>query len=292
MINPNALSLDQIVAWNQATTNADGILMPRGILNEAGAPIKVRDLIHDKLLVATTLWPQTDNNKVNYLFGKGIGSEIALQATPLGRKTKTNKIFEARPHSDFEMYGLSNMEQPYTEEFSRVFGAQEIYDIHSTKAFKDIPNIIDDSQSYEWNGLKLMTPDIELMFLEKLILKENAIYRETDPFYDYELLSQRYSLDFEKINNYLEQYYVKPQSNDYNGRFKSMEYMERKVRKRFQTYVQFGNTEEKALEITKNDFAKASDAQTLNDIIEYSYNNLRVELDKIRKELDRLQIIN
>lgn len=292
MINPIKLDIDQIVAWNKATTNADGIMMPRGILNEAGEAISIRDLIHDKLLVATTLWPQAENNNTNYLFGKGIGSEIALQATPLGRQTKTNKIFEARPHSDFELYGLSDMEQPYTEEFFRVFGAQEIYDINSTKAFKDIPNILNDSQSYEWNGLELMTPDIELMFLEKLILKENAIYRQTDAYYDYELLSQRYTLDFEKINNYLEDYYVKPQSNDYNGRFKSMEYIARKVRKRFETYVKFGNTEEKALEITKNDFAKASDAQTLNDIIEYSYNSLRVELDEIRKELARLKTSN
>jgi len=131
-----------------------------------------------------------------------------------------------------------------------------------------------------------------LLFLEKLILKENAIYRQTDAYYDYELLSQRYTLDFEKINNYLEDYYVKPQSNDYNGRFKSMEYMARKVRKRFETYVKFGNTEEKALEITKNDFAKASNAQTLNDIIEYSYNILRVKLDETRKELERLKSIN
>ena len=287
LINPSRSSIEQLKQWQRATTDNRGIIMPCGLVDQGGQSITVEQIIHNKLLVATTLYPQISAGEIQYLFGKGIGCEIAMQATPLQSETKTDYNFEARSHSDFELYGVADMDNPYTSGFREVFGAQEIYPVNKTKCLHEIEGMHQLAQSYEWNNLELITPEIELMFLEKLILKESQILRTNDRYYDYELLAQRYELDFDKINSYLDRYYIEP--NQKNGKYKSRDTIEKRLNRSYQQYINFGNTPEVSLQNTRFQFKIPNHLETVEDMINYLYASQTNHIEIIKSEIEKIK---
>ena len=112
------IDLEQIKRYHKQTS-PNGIIMPD------------TQTILVKVCLALLLFPQKENGKINYLFGKGIGVEISLMGDCEGRE-KSDVNFEPRSHSDFELYNTKDQEdgQIYTDEFQYVFGAQGGYGIH------------------------------------------------------------------------------------------------------------------------------------------------------------------
>ena len=84
--------ISELSNW-QTQTREDSVLMP------------TEDSFYKKVLLAVSLWHQKDDQKVNYLMGKGAGIEIALRGRSLNHKKRPVE-FEYRGHSDFELYAV------------------------------------------------------------------------------------------------------------------------------------------------------------------------------------------
>ncbi|MFA4887193.1 MAG: hypothetical protein WC595_03195 [Candidatus Nanoarchaeia archaeon] len=158
-----------------------------------------------KVSLAIYLFPQKNKKKeIGYLFGKGIGVEIALQGEVKGRRKRVR--FVCRSHSDFELYNFSC--KSYPPAFREVFGAQEFYPPTKTKGLENIPNRFMSATAEEVNlgGFKVYIPELELLFLDKLISRESTPRKEG---YDAVLLAKAYKLDKKKTLAYLEEFYIK-----------------------------------------------------------------------------------
>ena len=184
----------QILKEWESKTEVDGIIMPN-----------IEDF-YRSVLVAISLNPQkNEDGRINYLFGKGIGVEIALRGN-----VKERNVFETNPpyrsHADFELYDTK--ENMYTQYFQDIFGSQEYYFQTETKGLKDIPEGEMDKthEVVELDGYEILIPKLEILFLDKFLRKE-ATPRASG--YDCELLAERYDLDKEAIYDYLEKYYFK-----------------------------------------------------------------------------------
>jgi hypothetical protein len=114
-----------------------------------------------KVLLAASLWRQTDESGINYLFGKGVGAEIAIQGIALGR-TRRNVDISYRSHSDFELYGVNTDKPVYTDEFKAVFGAQEYFPPTKTKGLRNLPPELlhQTAQVVDLGGTTLLVPDL------------------------------------------------------------------------------------------------------------------------------------
>ena len=180
-------------------TEIEGIIMPQ-----------LEDF-YRSVLVAISLNPQrNEDGKIVYLFGKGIGIEIALRGKVQGRNVfETEPIY--RSHSDFELYDAK--ESPYTQFFQDVFGSQEFYPPTKTKGLRDIPEEEMDitHESVDLDGYEILIPKLEILFLDKFLRKESTP-RESG--YDCELLAERYDLDSNLVYEYLEKYYFKYRINE------------------------------------------------------------------------------
>jgi len=200
LIDSEALTNEQLnllVEWEEKTQD-HGIMMP-----------KIEDF-YRSVLVAISLYPQkSEEGKINYLFGKGIGVEIALRGKVQGRNfLETNP--EYRSHSDFELYDYKGIKYP--ESFKSVFGSQEIYPPTRTKGLNDIEDGVMDltHEVVDLDGYEILLPRLELLFLDKFLRKESTP-RESG--YDCELLAQKYDLDLNLVNEYLEKYYFNYEFN-------------------------------------------------------------------------------
>lgn len=180
-------------------TEIDGIMMPQ-----------LEDF-YRSVLVAISLNPQkNEDGKIKYLFGKGIGIEIALRGKVQGRNVfETEPIY--RSHSDFELYDAK--ENIYTQYFQDIFGSQEYYPPTKTKALRDIPEGEMDNthEIVDLDGYEILIPKLEILFLDKFLRKE-ATPRESG--YDCELLAERYDLDKNLVYEYLEKYYFNYKINE------------------------------------------------------------------------------
>lgn len=160
------------------------------------------------ILLAISLQPQKDENgKIVYLFGKGIGVEVALRGTIEGRENDNIEV-PYRSHSDFELYDVKK-DEPYKRGFQEIYGSQEWYPTTETKGLKKIPEGYMD-KTYETvviDGYEVLVPQLEILFLDKFLKRESTPREEG---YDCELLAQRYNLDINLIKQYLEKHYIKP----------------------------------------------------------------------------------
>lgn len=169
----------------------------------------------NKIMLITKLWPQKEDSKINYLFGKGLGVELALQGNVIGRK-RNNYCYPFRKHNDIVLFDVKINDYEDTKEsydFKEAFGNIEFYSNRETKFLSNIKKDLFDS-TYETvviNNHKILIPELELLFLEKYFDRE-VISREEG--YDYQLLFNEYDLDIDKIINYLEEYYIKPSISD------------------------------------------------------------------------------
>lgn len=191
--------LDKIKQWNDQTTLPNGVLIPEDY-----------NLFKTKVILAASLFPQITGHTNNYLFGKGVGVEIAIQGIIKNRTVLDNSTPKVRSHSDFELYGhttdsVSGLEYPTG--FKTIFGAQEIYPNTQTKALKNLPeNLLwSTKETVEFEGAELFIPQLEILFLDKFLRREST---PRDAGYDYELLANKYQLDWELIHEYLDKYYI------------------------------------------------------------------------------------
>jgi hypothetical protein len=157
-------------------------------------------------LLAVSLWRQKDERGgINYLLGKGAGTEVALLGNAVGR-IKFDIKFPYRSHSDFELYGCKG-NYPYA--FQQALGCQEYYPNTRTKGLFDLPEDLlhRTVEVVDLGRVPVLVPQLELLFLDKYIGKE-AIPRAEGC--DAELLARQYALDKEKILQYLDSFVIEP----------------------------------------------------------------------------------
>ena len=175
-----------------------------------GYEMPIQEVFDRKVEIAVKLWPQkTNDGEIRYLFGKGVGVELALRGEVQGRQKKGND-FPYRSHSDFEIYNYNGdyASDESAKNFHFVFGAQERYSKNETKALKNIPDGYMDS-TYEtviYNGQEYLTPELEILFLDKYLRQESTPREEGC---DAILLAREYSLDSEKVIKYYDDFVAK-----------------------------------------------------------------------------------
>lgn len=184
--------IDKLKEWYN-NTMVNGIQMP------------TEQAFYENVLLATSLFPQTENENINYMFGKGIGIEVALRGE-VANRTKNDIEFPYRSHSDFEMYG---MDGDYDPTFREIFGAQERYPTTKTKGLAQIePGLMaDNAEKVNLDGVTLLVPQLEMLFLDKYLKQESTPRGEG---VDAALLAKQYDLDYGRVYKYLLDYSIKP----------------------------------------------------------------------------------
>ena len=189
------VNFEQIKKYHKQTS-PNGIIMPDA------------QTILVKVCLALLLFPQRENGKINYLFGKGIGVEIALMGDCIGRE-KSDVAFEPRSHSDFELYDTKEQrenDKVYTDEFHDIFGGQEIYPATRTKGLTNIPAHYMDKtyQVVDFYGIEVLVPQLEILFMDKFIKQEST---PRDEGVDAELLAKKYKMDQELTEKIFNKFY-------------------------------------------------------------------------------------
>ena len=194
-----------------------------------------------KIALAIELWPQVNKDGgIDYLFGKGVGVELAIRGQVKGRE-KNPMSFPYRSHSDFEIYdcdGDDYNEMPEAHDFYAVFGGQELYPKTSTKGLTDIePGLMDSTyEVVSYNGHDYLVPELELLFLDKYLKMESTPRQEGC---DALLLMKQYHLNIDKINLYYEKYFKKPKMDFYYRTHNKETLYERQVRSVSQYFAMF-----------------------------------------------------
>ncbi len=192
LLDVNALTeekVERIKKW-QRDTEQHGIMMTN------------MEDFYRSLLVAISVHPQKDSNgNINYLFGKGFGTEVALRGNVLGRtKHNTNPIY--RSHSDFELYDAKVF---MTRLFLEIFGTQEYFPPDRTKGLVNFEEGYMDStyETVDVDGYKVLVPQLELLFADKFLRKEGT---PRNGVYDCELLANEYDLNFDLIKEHVKEH--------------------------------------------------------------------------------------
>ncbi len=196
VVHEDVTLLERLHTWHEDTSSG-GIDMPP--VNE----------FYKKVLLAVSLWRQRDGSQLAYLLGKGVGVEIALRGSIAG-KVKRNVVFPYRSHSDFELYAVNtDLDLPYSVAFRTVFGNQEFFHPNKTKGLKDLPPTLleDTHEVVDLGGVSVLIPELELLFLDKYMERENTPRNEG---IDAILLAEQYELDVERIHLYLNEYVINP----------------------------------------------------------------------------------
>ena len=158
------------------------------------------------VLLAISLQQQKDKNgKVSYLFGSGIGVEIALRGTIKEKQIDDTEV-PYRSHSGFDFY---NTLGEFNYIFKEIYKEQKYYPSTKTKGLSGIPAGYM-SKNYETviiDGYEVLIPQLEMLFLDKFLRRESNSREEG---YDCELLAQRYNLDLNLIKQHLKDFYIKP----------------------------------------------------------------------------------
>jgi hypothetical protein len=157
--------------------------------------------------------PQRDAaGNITYLFGKGIGAEIALQGEVAGR-TKRQQEVPYRTHSDFEIYAINEQEPPAGfEAFRKVFGSQETYPVAKTKGLSELPPtyLHDTAEEVDLGGVSVLVPKLEVQFVDKLEKGNDRVETRLRGYSDAELLAQTYELDAEEVHGLIDDYVIAP----------------------------------------------------------------------------------
>ena len=200
---PTPTQLNALHRWREETFT-DGIEM-----NDI-------DTFTTKVILARALMPQQgEDGTTYYLFGKGVGAELALQGEVVGR-TKTQESPDYRTHSDFEIYAVSTddyMAIPHSERFRAVFGSQEIYPVTATKGLHGLPETLlhDTAELVNYGGISFLVPQLEVQFVDKFEKHNATVETNLRAATDHELLARTYQLDREHIHQLIDRYVVKPE---------------------------------------------------------------------------------
>lgn len=205
----NDFDIENLRLWN-IDTSIEGILMPD------------YDSFVEKVLMMCKLWNQKDDNKINYLFGMGIGIELALQGNVIGRR-KNNNCYPYRSHNEIFLYNVDNSNNNFynNNAFLRVFNRVELYDKKSTFVLNDMPKDLMDN-NYDMvmiHNHKVLIPCLEILFLDSYL--SGGMERRVEGA-DYELLIREYDLDIDKVISYLENYYINYLINNSDSRYDSL----------------------------------------------------------------------
>lgn len=202
-----AEQVEQLRKWNESTRTKDGGLMPS------------EQDFYRKVFLAVSLWRQREDGRINYLFGRGVGVELALRGQVLGRE-KSPVSLPYRSHSDFDLYGVDYRagaggekldDKPiYSDSFRQVFGSQEFFPLTLTKGLKNLPPDLLHrmAERVQLGEIEVLIPKLEILFLDKLIRPEGTPRGEGS---DAELLARQYSLDGTLLHQYLDNFEVAPQ---------------------------------------------------------------------------------
>ncbi len=207
--NLNQAQITELKRWHESTTVDSGVQMD------------TIDDFYKKVLLAVSLWHQSDAMGTTYLLGKGIGVEVALRGKVLGRKKKSID-FPYRSHADFELYGVNDRSN--SNLFEEVFPGEESFSSESRRT-KGLVNLPPDllSKTFETvdlGGVKILVPELEILFLDKYVAPEQTPREEG---FDAELLAKQYELNRNKIHEYLDLYVIEPTIQKIAQSFEDME---------------------------------------------------------------------
>ncbi|MBR3329477.1 hypothetical protein IKG29_03055 [Candidatus Saccharibacteria bacterium] len=178
------------------------------------------EIFDKKVEIATEVFPQRDDNgRIRYLFGKGVGAELAIRGE-VGDRKKYNNRFPYRTHSDFEIYDYDGNypTDAAIRDFYTIFGAEEIYPKNRTKALESIPEgYMDDTyETVRYNGREYLVPELEILFLDKYLLQESTPREEGC---DAVLLAKEYDLDIDKVLRHYDDFVAKPKYEVIDARY-------------------------------------------------------------------------
>lgn len=192
--------IDSLRLWN-IDSSIDGVNMPD------------YDSFIDKILVINKLWKQMGEDTINYLFGMGIGIELALQGNVIGRR-KNNNCYPYRPHNEIYLYNVNRV----NNNLYKVFNNIKVYNKNSTFVLSDMPSDLMDN-NYDMvmiHNHKVLIPCLEILFLDSYL--SGGMDKRVEGA-DYELLIREYELDLDKVISYLENYYINPLINNGDSKY-------------------------------------------------------------------------
>lgn len=202
--DPTPEQLAALHNWHKDTCMENGIDMPDF------------DTFTAKVILAKALMPQVDKyGEVQYLFGKGVGVELALQGEVKGR-AKQHSDVPIRTHSDFEIYGAATDKYDsieHSDRFRAVFGNAEIYPVTDTKGLHSMPKDLlhRTSETVDFGGVSFLVPNLELQFIDKFEKGNEELERELRTKTDAEWLASTYKLDGPKIHSAIDHFVIKPE---------------------------------------------------------------------------------
>ena len=172
----------------------------------------------DKVLVINKLWPQIVDGKINYLFGMGIGIELALQGNVIGRR-KNNNCYPYRSHNDIYLYDVDSIND--NNLLSRVFKNVFLFDKKNTYTLNGLSSDLLD-KNYDMvmiHNHKILIPCLEILFLDSYL--SGGMDKRVEGA-DYLLLIKEYDLDIDRVISYLEEYYINYLINNTDSRYDNL----------------------------------------------------------------------
>ncbi len=202
-MEPSAEQLAELRDWHERTQQ-DGLDMP------------TIELFAAKVMLARALMPQVnESGQVQYLFGKGVGLELALQGNVTGRPKRLSAT-PYRTHADFEIYAAQDDHYDaieHSDRFVSVFGAQEIYPVGNTKGLTALPPDLlhATAETVDFGGITFLVPSLEVQLVDKFEKANLAKERELRGKADAELLATTYELDRDRAHEILNDYVITPE---------------------------------------------------------------------------------
>ena len=204
----NDIDIEKLRLWNIDTSD-EGVIMPDYYS------------FVDKILIISKLCKQKEDDRINYLFGMGVGIELALQGNVIGR-CKNNNCYPYRPHSEIYLYNVDNKNiEFYNSNLFKVFNKCKILNKDKTYMLNGLSNDLLDN-NYDMvmiNNHKVLIPCLEILFLDSYL--SGGMDKRVEG-YDYQLLIREYKLDVDKIINYLENYYVNYLIDNFDSKYDNL----------------------------------------------------------------------
>lgn len=169
----------------------------------------------EKIKLATLLWPQTEDDIVNYLIGGDYGLELALRGEPALR-TKRRESFKPilSKSKDIAIFDVKIVDYPQS------FRSQVDYNVFfnpKTEKLSDLPDtLLDDTKErVYYNDESYYTPEMEILFLDAFLNGKREYAKQ---------LLLNYDLNLNKINEYFLSYYAHPIVKKYDEESIDAEY--------------------------------------------------------------------
>lgn len=146
----------------------------------------------DNLKTLVSMYPQAEDDRVNYLIGGDLGIELALEGTCINRIKKGSV-----EHSDKE-YPL--------ELFADIkpdIDNADVYNTSKTKYLHRLPNnlLMSSRETVVYKGNKYYVPSLEILFIDKFL--SNSL--DDENMYQLKML---YDLDLKAIKDHIKMFYL------------------------------------------------------------------------------------